>query len=92
LSDLFFYNFTFRREPFLDLGAKSPPDRAYMSFLAPAQDRRVALLHLRNLLQALLTTSLKAMELRALLFSSDGASNATLCQVLTDLEIEADIC
>ena len=92
MSDLFFYNFTFRREPFLDLGSKSPPDRAYMSFLAPAQDRRVALLHLRNLLQALLTTSLKAMELRALLFSSDGASTATLCQVLTDLEIEADIC
>ena len=63
-----------------------------MSFLAPAQDRRVALIHLRNLLQALLTTSLKAMELRALLFSSDGASTATLCQVLTDLEIKADIC
>lgn len=32
------------------------------------------------------------MDLRALLFSSDGASTATLCQVLTDLEIEADIC
>src|ERR1700739_4131870 len=32
------------------------------------------------------------MDLRALLFSSDGASTATLCQVLTDLEIEAEIC
>ena len=32
------------------------------------------------------------MDLRALLFSSDGASTASLCQVLTDLEIEADIC
>lgn len=32
------------------------------------------------------------MDLRALLFSSDGASTATVCQVLTDLEIEADIC
>ena len=32
------------------------------------------------------------MELRALLFSSDGASTATLCQVLTDLEIQAEIC
>src|ERR1700746_1970950 len=32
------------------------------------------------------------MDLRALLFSSEGASTATLCQVLTDLEIEAEIC
>ncbi len=32
------------------------------------------------------------MDLRALLFSSDGASTATLCQVLTDLEIQAEIC
>jgi DNA-binding response OmpR family regulator len=32
------------------------------------------------------------MDLRALLFSSDGASTATLCQVLTDLEIEVEIC
>src|ERR1700741_429870 len=32
------------------------------------------------------------MDLRALLFSSDGASTASLCQVLTDLEIEAEIC
>ncbi len=32
------------------------------------------------------------MELRALLFSSDGASTATLCQVLADLQIQAEIC
>lgn len=32
------------------------------------------------------------MDLRALLFSSDGASTATLCQVLTDLQIQAEIC
>jgi len=32
------------------------------------------------------------MALRALLFSSDGTSTSTLCQVLTDLGIEADIC
>jgi periplasmic protein TonB len=32
------------------------------------------------------------MSLRALLFSSDGTSTSTLCQVLTDLAIEADIC
>jgi protein TonB len=32
------------------------------------------------------------MDLRALLFTSDGSSTATLCQVLTDLGIEAEIC
>src|SRR6201998_2563105 len=32
------------------------------------------------------------MDLRALLFSSDGASTATLCQVLTDLQIQVEIC
>ncbi len=32
------------------------------------------------------------MELRALLFSSDGSSTATLCHVLTDLSIQAEIC
>lgn len=32
------------------------------------------------------------MDLRALLFSSDGASTATLCQVLADLQIQAEIC
>ncbi len=32
------------------------------------------------------------MALRALLFSSDGTSTSTLCQVLTDLGIEAEIC
>jgi TonB family protein len=32
------------------------------------------------------------MDLRALLFTSDGRSTATLCQVLTDLGIEAEIC
>jgi protein TonB len=32
------------------------------------------------------------MDLRALLFCSDGASTATICQVLTDLGIQAEIC
>lgn len=32
------------------------------------------------------------MALRALLFSSDGSSTSALCKVLTDLEIEAEIC
>jgi periplasmic protein TonB len=32
------------------------------------------------------------MELRALLFTSDGGSTATLCQLLTELGIEAEIC
>jgi TonB family protein len=32
------------------------------------------------------------MALRALLFSSDGTSTSTLCQALTDLGIEAEIC
>jgi TonB family protein len=32
------------------------------------------------------------MGLRALLFSSDGTSTSTLCQVLTELGIEAEIC
>jgi protein TonB len=32
------------------------------------------------------------MALRALLFSSDGTTTSTLCQVLTDLGIEAEIC
>jgi len=32
------------------------------------------------------------MELRALLFTSDGSSTATLCHVLTELGIQAEIC
>lgn len=32
------------------------------------------------------------MNLRALLFTADGSSSATLCQVLTDLGIAAEIC
>jgi periplasmic protein TonB len=32
------------------------------------------------------------MDLRALLFTSDGSSTATLCRVLTDLGIQAEIC
>lgn len=32
------------------------------------------------------------MDLRALLFTADGGSSATLCQVLTELGIEAEIC
>lgn len=32
------------------------------------------------------------MDLRALLFTSDGSSTATLCRVLTGLGIEAEIC
>src|SRR5262249_27642028 len=32
------------------------------------------------------------MDLRALLFSSDGTSTATPCQVLTDLQIQAELC
>lgn len=32
------------------------------------------------------------MDLRALLFTADGSSSATLCQVLTDLGIAAEIC
>jgi len=32
------------------------------------------------------------MDLRALLFTTDGGSSATLCQVLTELGIEAEIC
>lgn len=32
------------------------------------------------------------MDLRALLFTADGSSSATLCQILTDLGIEAEIC
>jgi periplasmic protein TonB len=32
------------------------------------------------------------MDLRALLFTSDGSSTATLCQVMTDLGIQAEIC
>ncbi len=32
------------------------------------------------------------MALRALLFSSDGTSTSTLCQVLSELGIEAEIC
>ena len=32
------------------------------------------------------------MELRALLFTPDGGSTATLCRILTDLGIEAEIC
>jgi protein TonB len=32
------------------------------------------------------------MDLRALLFTSDGGSTATVCQLLTELGIEAEIC
>jgi len=32
------------------------------------------------------------MDLRALLFTADGSSSATLCQILTDLGIGAEIC
>jgi periplasmic protein TonB len=32
------------------------------------------------------------MDLRALLFTADGSSSATLCRVMTDLGIEAEIC
>src|ERR1700752_4115442 len=32
------------------------------------------------------------MELRALLFTADGSSAATLCEVLTELGIQAEIC
>jgi periplasmic protein TonB len=32
------------------------------------------------------------MDLRALLFTSDGGSTATLCQLLTELGMEAEIC
>src|SRR5690348_16403458 len=32
------------------------------------------------------------MDLRALLFTSDGSSTATLCQVMTDLGMQAEIC
>ncbi len=32
------------------------------------------------------------MELRALLFTADGSSAATLCQILTELGIQAEIC
>lgn len=32
------------------------------------------------------------MALRALLFSSDGSATSTLCDILTDLSIEAEIC
>jgi len=53
---------------------------------------RVSYLHLGNLLRTLPATSLKRMELRALLFSADGGSTATLCQILTELGIEAEIC
>jgi periplasmic protein TonB len=49
-------------------------------------------LHLRNLLQPIATTSLSGMDLRALLFSSDGGSTATLCHVLDELGVQAEIC
>ena len=32
------------------------------------------------------------MALRALLFSSDSSATALLCEILTDLHIEAEIC
>ena len=32
------------------------------------------------------------MDLRALLFTSDGGSTATLCRLLAELGIEAEIC
>ena len=63
-----------------------------MSLFPRPRASRVGLLHLRNLLQRLLTTSLTGMDLRALLFTSDGGSTATLCQLLTELGIEAEIC
>jgi len=50
------------------------------------------LLHLRNLLQPIATNSLSEMELRALLFTSDGGSTATLCHVLDELGLQAEIC
>jgi len=49
-------------------------------------------LHLRNLLQPIATNSLTGMELRALLFTSDGGSTATLCHVLDELGLQAEIC
>src|SRR5262245_23166412 len=57
-----------------------------------SSDQGTDLLHLRNLRSRLPTASLKRMALRALLFSSDGTSTSTLCQVLTELGIEAEIC
>ena len=63
-----------------------------MSLLDCAPVGRVSYLHLRNLLRTLPATSLKRMELRALLFSADGGSTATLCQILTELGIQAEIC
>jgi TonB family protein len=63
-----------------------------MSLLRQDPVCRVSYLHLRNLLRTLPATSLKRMELRALLFSADGGSTATLCQILTELGIEAEIC
>ena len=63
-----------------------------MSFLVALLNWRASALHLRNLLQRLPPTSLKGMELRALLFTSDGSSTATLCQVLTELGMQAEIC
>jgi DNA-binding response OmpR family regulator len=32
------------------------------------------------------------MAIRALLFSSDGSATSSLCEILTDLSIEAEIC
>ena len=63
-----------------------------MSFLDCDPVGRVSYFHLRNLLRVLPTTSLRRMELRALLFSADGGSTATLCQILTELGIQAEIC
>jgi len=63
-----------------------------MSFFASRSDYRACPLHLRNLLQALGATSLRTMDLRALLFTSDGSCTATLCQAMTYLGIQAEIC
>ena len=63
-----------------------------MSLFTRSRAYRAGLLHLRNLLQRLPPTSLRAMDLRALLFTSDGGSTATLCRLLAELGIEAEIC
>jgi protein TonB len=63
-----------------------------MSMFCRRRDYRAMPLHLRNLLQPIATNSLTGMDLRALLFSSDGGSTATLCHVLDELGVQAEIC
>jgi periplasmic protein TonB len=63
-----------------------------MSLFCFSRVYRAMLLHLRNLLQPIATNSLTGMELRALLFTSDGGSTATLCHVLDELGLQAEIC